>query len=155
MPTGSSELREAVLAVVPAWAQSAVQPVYAIAAGGCGDGCTYDTRPVRTVFDPWVLTQSTQFVDAAVAYEYAHALGFSHLGAYASSNWADAPEPWAREFHALDAGFRGTDDREAFADCIARAWTAGFPWSPEQVRGECPMPLALWVSEQAQAEIAG
>jgi len=101
------------------------------------------------------MTQSFAFVEAAVAHEYAHALGFSHVAAYRFSDWSQAPEPWARQFHQLDATIRGTDDREAFASCIARAWTGGFGWVPSQVRAECPLTLATWVDQEADAEVTG
>ena len=74
----------------------------------------------------------------------AHALGFARLAAYGFADWSEAPEPWAQQIHVLDASIHRSDDREAFAACIARAWTGGFAWVPAQVRGECPMWLASW-----------
>jgi hypothetical protein len=152
-PSGLAELAAAVADVVPAWARVVVQPTYSIGEGGCGDGCTWPGDPPLTRFSSWVMAQSFPFVEAAVAHEYAHALGFTHLTAYRFSDWSDAPEPWAREFHALDSTFRGADDREAFAACIARAWTGGYDWTPEQIRATCPLQLATWVDQQAAAEV--
>jgi hypothetical protein len=150
---GLGEIEAAVAAVVPPWARAAVQPTYRIGGDGCGDGCTWPGDPPSTEFSPWVLQQSFAFVEAAVSHEYAHAIGFTHLAAYDDADWSVAPEPWAREFHQLDAAFRGTDDREAFASCLATAWTGGYRWAPEQVRGACPLPLASWVDEQAAAAV--
>jgi hypothetical protein len=152
--TGLDEIGAAVAAVVPAWARAAVQPTYRIGTGGCGDGCTWPGDPPTTEFSPWVLGQSFAFVEAAVSHEYAHAIGFTHLDAYRSADWSAAPEAWARQLHQLDAAFRGTDDREAFASCIATAWTGGYRWAPEQVRGACPLDLALWVDSQVESEVA-
>ncbi len=130
VPSGLGELAAAVVAVVPGWARSAVQPRYEIGSGGCGDGCTSPGNPPTTQFSPWVMSQPFAFVEAAVAHEYAHALGFARLGAYRFADWSEAPEPWAQQFHVLDAPIRRSDDREAVAACIARVWTGGFPGRP-------------------------